>query len=302
MDTTQKEKPALTPAQVKKRRNRRNGWLRAVLQGIFFVSMPGAFVAGFSGVKTLFQRIGAGQALEWNSFVAVLVGLALFTILFGRFFCGYICAFGSLGDFVYWLSGRIQKQLFKRKKQYQLPDCITPWGQKLKYILLAVIVTLCALGCYDQISGWNPWSVFSFFMAGRFQFSGYAVGVALFILILIGMASKERFFCQFLCPMGALFALLPQMPFATLQREPENCLKGCQACKKQCPVGIKLEPNGFHNGECIACEKCAGICPKGNLTRWDRKLFHQEAIAVIGKAVLFFVLGVLLGLCRFLSL
>jgi hypothetical protein len=38
------------------------------------------------------------------------------------------------------------------------------------------------------------------------------------------------------------------------------------------------------------------------LTRWDRKLFHQEAIAVIVKAVLFFVLGVLLGLCRFLSL
>lgn len=301
MNENPREKHVLTPAQIKKRRNRCNAWLRAGVQLLFFLSMPGAFVAGFSGVKNLFSWIGTGQMLRWNSFIAVLVGLCVFTVVFGRFFCGYVCAFGSLGDFVYWLSGVIQTKVFKRKKQLRLPDSLTPWGQKLKYILLATIIVLCTLGSYDKLGGWNPWSVFSFFLAGRFRMNSYWPGFAILLLIVVGMAFKERFFCQFLCPMGALFALLPQLPFAMLQRDPASCLRGCQACRKQCPVNIKLEPNGFKNGECIGCEKCAGICPKNNLTRWDRQLLRHEVVAVIVKAVLFFAMGAMLGVCRFIS-
>lgn len=301
MNEIHNEKPVLTPGQLKKRRIRRSAWLRGCIQLLFFLSMPGAFVAGFAGVKNLFSWIGSGQMLQWNSFIAVLVCLCVFSVIFGRFFCGYVCAFGSLGDFVYWLSGIIQAKIFKRKKPYHLPDKLTPWGQKLKFLLLAAISILCALGYYDRFGIWNPWSVFSFFMSGRFRMSGYWPGFVILMLIVIGMAFRERFFCQFLCPMGALFALLPQLPFAFLQRDPEKCLKGCQACKKQCPVGIKLEPNGFRNGECIGCEKCAGVCPKNNLTRWDRQLLRHEAVAAIVKAVLFFVMGVVLGLCRYIS-
>ncbi|MBR1781468.1 MAG: 4Fe-4S binding protein [Oscillospiraceae bacterium] len=302
MEQEVREKPKLTPAQLKKRRNQRNAWLRAGIQAVFFFSMPGAFVAGFSGVKNIFQRIGAGQTLQWNSFVSALVGLCVFTVIFGRFFCGYVCAFGTLGDFVYWLSGLVQRKVFHRKKQLQIPAKLTPWGQKVKYVILAAIIALCAFGLYDRLSGWNPWSVFSFFMALRFRLSGYWPGLVLLLLIVTGMAFRERFFCQFLCPMGAVFALLPQMPFAPLQRKPEQCIPGCQACKRQCPVDIKLEPDGFLNGECIGSERCAGVCPKNNLTRWDRKLLRSEAAAALVKAALFFVLGVLLGLCRFITI
>ena len=158
------------------------------------------------------------------------------------------------------------------------------------------------MGDYDSLGSWNPWSGFSFFLAGRFRMNGYWPGFIILLLIVIGMASKERFFCQFLCPMGALFALLPQLPFAALQRDPARCLRGCQACRKQCPVDIRLEPNGFKNGECIGCEKCAGICPGNNLTRWDRRILRHEAAAVIVKALLYFVMGAALGICRFISL
>ena len=294
-------KTGSTPAEMRKRRIRRNSRVRAVIQAIFFVMMPGAFVAGFSGVKYIFQWIGKGQPLQWNSFIAVLVALGLLTILFGRYFCGYVCAFGALGDFVWWLSGCVQKKIFHRKKQLQLPDGLTPWGQKLKYAILTAIVILCALGVYDRLGGWNPWSVFSFFMAGRFQLDGYWAGFAVLLLIVTGMAFKERFFCQFLCPMGAVFALLPQLPFATLKRDPEKCLKGCQACKKVCPVSIRLEPDGAKNGECIGCEKCAGFCPVGNLNRWDSRLLRSEAAAAAAKAVIFFAAGTLLGICRFIA-
>ena len=293
------QKP-LTAAQKRKRAQQRNALVRALIQAVFFVMMPGAFVAAFSGVKSIFLSISEGSVLELNSFVRALLGLSAFTVLFGRYFCGYACAFGALGDLVYRLSGLFQKKVLRRRKQIRIPAKYSPALQCVKYVLLAVIVSACALGVYTELNkyNWNPWSVFSFFAAGEFTLNGYVIGGILLAAIVVGMAFKERFFCQFLCPMGAVFALLAQLPFSALQRDEENCIKGCQACKNQCPVDIKLEKDGFRNGECIACEKCAQICPKANLTRWDRKLFKNELIPVVLKAVLLMGLGTLLGLTR----
>jgi ferredoxin len=65
-------------------------------------------------------------------------------------------------------------------------------------------------------------------------------------------------------------------------------------------VGLKLEPDGFRNGECIGCEKCAAACPRGNLTHAEQKLISDPLIPTVGKAVLFFAMGIFLGFCRFL--
>lgn len=159
MQTT--EKKPLTAAQKKQRTLKHRAWLRAAVQLMFFIAMPGAFVAGFNGVKQLFLRIGHGEVLQLDSFTLSLLGLCGFTILFGRFFCGYVCAFGSLGDGVWWLSGLVQKKLLHRKKQFQLPEKAVRRGQKVKYLVLAVIVGLCTAGVYSRLTGWSPWEVFS---------------------------------------------------------------------------------------------------------------------------------------------
>jgi polyferredoxin len=298
--SVQTEKAPLTPAQLKKRRIQRNKYLRSGVQAFFFFAMPGAFVAGFSGAKSLMEQIGVGAPMEWNGFVQALAGLCLFTLVFGRFFCGFACAFGSLGDAVYWLSGLIQSKLLHRKKRVTLPKGMRLWGQKVKYLILAAILLLSFLGVYRSLAGWSPWSVFSFVTALRFRLDGYLPGAVLLLLILAGMAFQERFFCQFLCPMGAIFALLPILPSGQLHRRPEECLKGCNACRNNCPVDLKLEPDGFRNGECICCERCAGICPKSNLNRWDRRLLKREWLTVLLRAALLFALGVWMGVCRFL--
>lgn len=251
--------------------------------------MPGAFVAGFNGVKQLFLRIGAGEVLQLDSFTLSLLGLCGFTILFGRFFCGYVCAFGGLGDFVWWLSGLVQKKLLHRKKQFQLPDKAVNLGQKVKYLVLAVIAALCAAGVYGQLTGWSPWEVFSRLTALRTPPAGFGLGIALFVLILIGMAVQPRFFCQFLCPMGAVFALLPVLPFAQLHRNADNCIQGCNACARRCPVNLKLDDESLRSGECIACEACVGTCPRGNISRWDLSLSAERfwyAHAGQGRALL----------------
>lgn len=277
---------------------------RVIIQLGFFILMPGAFSAAFSGVKYVFQQIADGNMLKWNSFVMALIGLCLFTILFGRFFCGYVCAFGFVGDCIYWLSGIIQEKIFHRKKQFNLPEKCVPWLQKVKYLILAAVVVLCVLGGYGSLKGCSPWTVFSLLFSRRFDLSSNMIGSILLFLIFIGMAIQERFFCQFLCPLGALFTLLPQLPSSWLKRDPENCIKGCRACQQQCPVKIKLETDGFRNGECIGCERCAAVCPKGNLTKWDRKIigsgktYLPDLVRVLIKIILMLALGEALGLLR----
>jgi polyferredoxin len=290
----------LTEAQKRKRRIKQNKFLRAGVQLVFFVSMPGTFVAGFTGVKNLFGWIGGGQVLQMNSFLKALIGLSLFTILFGRYFCGYVCAFGSLGDLVYWLSGLVQRNVLHRRKQISMPKKALPWLQKLKYLNLVFIIVLCAFGLYTNLSGSSPWDVFSSLTALRAVPEGYLWGCVALGLILIGMTVQERFFCQFLCPMGAVFALLPILPWGMLRRKKDLCIHGCNACANQCPVGLKLEADGSRNGECIGCEKCASTCPKGNISHWEQKILPSGPAQVLGKAGIFFVLGVFLGFCRFL--
>ena len=293
------EQKPLNAAQQRQQNLRRRALLRAAVQAVFFFAMPGAFVAGFAGVKGIFQRIGAGEVLRADSFALSLLGLCGFTILFGRFFCGYVCAFGSLGDFVYGLSGLVQKKLLHRKKQFTLPEKAVRAGQWFKYLLLAFLVFLCTAGRDDALAGTSPWVVFSRLTALRAPAASYAVGVGLFVLILVGMALQPRFFCQCLCPMGAVFALLPVLPFAQLHRDAEQCIPGCNACANRCPVHLKLDDESLRSGECIACEACVGTCPKSNISRWDLKLAGNFWLPTLGKAVVFFVMGVCLGFCRF---
>ena len=81
-----------------------------------FYLLSGAFSTAFAGVKSIFQAIAAHQQIAWNSFLDVTGLLLLVTILFGRHFCGYACAFGSLGDAMYELTVFIRQKYFIKRE------------------------------------------------------------------------------------------------------------------------------------------------------------------------------------------
>lgn len=297
MDLLKKDRTRIqrSKAEERKRKERFRKVVRMTVQIFFFFLMPGAFVAGFAGVKYLFTCLNQGSVIEYNGFLKSLVGLALFTMLFGRFFCGYVCAFGTTGDLLHSFSRFVQKKVFKRKKVFRIPDRAAALLQKLKYLNLFAIAAMCTFGIYAELSGTSIWDVFSRLVRGQTIPKGYSIGLLLLILTAVGMLMEERFFCQFFCPMGAVFALLPLMPFSMLRRQEKSCGKNCGVCQSNCPAHMKLRSDSNGSGECISCGKCRLTCPRGNISAPLDGILRKDWVAVLIKTLLFFLLGTALG-------
>ena len=111
---------------------------RQIIQIIFFLWMPALYTSAFSGVRYVIEQIRAGKPIEQNAFLVMLIALCGLTILFGRFFCGYACAFGTLGDGMYALSQWVQSVI-----SLNADLCIriykkVPWNQSLGSIFHVV--------------------------------------------------------------------------------------------------------------------------------------------------------------------
>lgn len=271
-------------------------WTKTLLQIGFFLFLPSAYNTAFSGVKCLFTQLGNGAALEWTPFSATLVVLLVYTVLFGRFFCGYACAFGSLGDWLFALHKYIAKKTGRPLKRMS-----RPLAKKLgygKYVVLAVIAVLSFLGVYGSLKGWSPWEAFALLHARNFALGKHIVAIVLLLLIMAGMFFEERFFCKFLCPLGATFSLLPVFPVFALRRNRDECLHRCEACTKNCPANIALPKDGSLavTGDCFQCGRCVGNCPKQTIhTGVSRKLKGNELWFTIVRALLLVGLFVWLG-------
>ena len=186
-------------------------------------------------------------------------------ILFGRHFCGYACAFGSLGDAMYELTVFIRQKVFHKKGRHGYPEKAVRILQKVKYVLLAFLLLSILTGWYASLQGMSPWDVFSMLTARKLPNASYKIGIILLVLILIGMCTQERFFCQFLCPMGAVFAMMPILPSALFNRNREKCPSKCGLCRKRCPAHLEIDGDTPLSGECICCHACQVTCPRKNI-------------------------------------
>jgi len=256
----------------KLRKRKIQTWFRAGMQLLFFILFPSMFTAAFNGVKYIFTQIGSGNRIELTSFVAVLLMLCVYTMIFGRFFCGFACAFGSFGDAMHALYVSCCRKL--NKKPVSIPAKAAKKLTYMKYVILTIILILCYLGVYSSLKGTSPWDVFSMLRAGNLGLASYITGAVVLVLIIIGMCVQERFFCRFMCPMGAVFSILPIAATFTLHRDRAGCIKGC---------------------DCFQCQKCNGICPKSNIHTGIKQLRGNELWFTGIKAAILIAICIWLG-------
>ena len=242
---------------------RKTELLRNGIQIVFILTFPSAFASAFAAVKEIAAALSQGSPLSFSPFARILLFLLAFTVIAGRFFCGYACAFGTLGDAVYMLSQYIQKKT--GKKIPKIPAAAVRYLQLVKYLVLAAIFIACFMGEQETVNRNSPWTLFSVLISLKKPSADLIAAAVLLLLIMIGMAVQSRFFCQFLCPMGAVFSLMPVLPSGQLVRNSEECIHGCSICERACPVALKLGENDLREGECIRCNKCLHACPRGNI-------------------------------------
>lgn len=240
---------------------------RKAVQLIFFFLLPGLYVNAFLGIKILIQGL-IGHDLNLSESFPQLVSAASIlplTLLSGRFFCGWMCAFGTLGDLLHLFSRRVLKI------RYRIDEETDRYLKYIKYALFVFIVVAVWGVQAFAISSLSPWDAFGSLLTFTglpdfsFVITEITIGFILLVIVMIGSLFVERFFCRYLCPLGAVFAIISHLKFLKLQKPTKNC-GNCKACTRNCSMGIPLhQSESVTSGECINCMKCVAVCPRENV-------------------------------------
>lgn len=218
---------------------RKKKWIRKVLL-ISSVIIIGFFSGGFlcpvSAVQNILFKAGTAYLIL---FLIPLVS----TAIFGRFYCGYVCPFGALSELLH-----VKKLRISVDKRW---DKILKY---LKYIILIILVLRVFLGS-EAVTDLTPFkALFSFGGSWlNWSLTGLFVGLSVFFY---------RPFCKYLCPYGALMALISRFSLFKIKSD-ESCIN-CTLCVKNCPMDAMNE-NIQTNSECIFCGECCQNCPKDSL-------------------------------------
>lgn len=251
--------------------------IRHLIQAAAFILFPGLFIMVFSAVRDILAAFmdGSFSASELFPQMALVFMVFLVTALWGRFFCGFLCSFGMLQELIFFFSKRVISG------KVRIPERFDSAMKFLKYFILVFIVAGVWILALPVDSSWNPWGVFGILVSGNFSIISSAiptVGFAALLAITVGSLFVGRFFCRYLCPLGALFAVVSRKRFYKIRRQGDSCTN-CGLCTRSCSMGIRIpEKNMVISGECIQCMQCLSICPKESLSA-------SPAGAIAGTAV-----------------
>ncbi|OMH39694.1 ferredoxin [Motiliproteus sp. MSK22-1] len=200
--------------------------------------------------------------------------LSLF--LWGRgLYCGWLCPFGALQEMLSWLAMRL------KLRQWRLPD---PWHRQMilvKYpILLGLVITsFYSLTLAEQLAEIEPFKTsMTLFFVRSWPFVLYA-------LVLLGLGLfMHKFYCRYLCPLGAALAVIGRLRLFSWLSRIEQCGSPCQLCKRRCEINAIRRDGSIDYDECIQCLECVAILQDENqcvatLQRRKRSRSIPERIA-----------------------
>ena len=193
----------------------------------------------------------AGKTFYWPFIVTALIPIA-FTLLLGRFYCGWICP----ATFIYELNDNLGTWLRKAG----LPIGRRKLDTRLKYVVLGVGIILSALTGSVLFAAMYPPAIIGREIYYAIALTGFGAGAVFFLLtLLFDLMIARRGFCRYLCPGGALYSLLGRFRLVRIQRKVETC-NDCAKCNAVCQFGLDPLHDNFGQ-ECNNCTACIAVCP-----------------------------------------
>ena len=221
-----------------------------------------------------------GGGFRWEQFLLeplifiLWCATAVSLLFWGRGpFCGWLCPFGSLQELINQLARRIGI------RQFTIPF---QWHERLwpiKYVIFLGLfgLSLNEIAIAERFAEVEPFKTAVMLHFDReWPFVVYATGLlgaSLFV---------ERFFCRYLCPLGAALAIPGRMRLFEWLKRRKQCGFECQLCAKRCPVQA-IHPLGQINpNECVYCMQCQviywddSICPPLVMKKTGRGKKHAQ--------------------------
>ena len=254
--------------------------IRHVVQAVMLMAFPGLFIMILGAVKSIYVSLISG-AFSWSgqlNSILVLLAVIPVTIFAGRFFCGWLCAFGAMQELLSFVGKKLK---IPQVKLTARADRIIKWG---KYIVLAVAVVLWTLKIsVDTFSPWYVFGVYSSYKAWKTFSYMLSFGGALLTLIIIASLFSERFFCKYFCPVGGILGAFSKARFFRVKKNKAVCTS-CGLCNAACPMSIDVNgETSLHgkvsSGECINCFKCTSKCARSCLYTNTKEVITGTAAA-----------------------
>lgn len=260
--------------------------------------------------------------------LSILFLLSLLTIILtiftGRSFCGWVCPLGTLND----IAGRLRKKgkELLRIRYLEFKYII------LVFLLILSLTGINLSGFFDPLSlTIRSFTIFfyplynliihntyEFFMRvfynsdilpsiysslkrylienqSLYFYQSLLIGSIFFAILFLNFISR-RFWCRYICPLGALLGIISR--YAFIKREERACTE-CGICETRCHGGAMVIENDRENrSECILCMNCQSLCPEDSISfRFQSRLNYggvdldkRRMIISAGSSLLFYPL------------
>ena len=193
----------------------------------------------------------ASLGLYWPFLLTAAIPILL-SLLFGRFFCGWICP----ATLIYELNTNLAAWLQKSG----LPVGQRSFDKRFKYLVLGTGLVLSAATGSVIFAAVYPPAIIGREAYFAIALGGFGVGSIFFVMtLLFDLLVARRGFCRYLCPGGALFSLLGRFRLLRIQRDVKTC-NDCEKCNAICEFGLDPMRDNFGQ-ECNNCTACMAICP-----------------------------------------
>ena len=174
--------------------------------------------------------------LAWYLLAAITV---VSTVLWGRVYCGRICAFGAFTQLV--------DHLVPTQWQVKIPPALERRAGYVKYGILGAVVLYFLITSDPSIYPYvEPFWMFGLHLRTP-------VLLAMLGLLLVTTVFVRNAYCRFLCPLGAALGILSNLTVFKIKRWSE--CKTCRICEKTCEWGAIRGPQ-IVKSECVRCDDC----------------------------------------------